>query len=303
MFTAPPVVETRIFASVPDDLRLKGQDNFFTKILGRNVDSFLEGPSFDRHGNLYCVDIPYGRIFRVDTDGRFEVVVEYDGQPNGLKIHKDGRLYVADRQLGIVTIDPAERQVRPLINGLDLERFKGPNDLVFAQNGDLYFTDQGMSDFVNPTGKVFRLRPDGRLEVVLDGLVSPNGIALDASGRFLYVALTRANSILKSMLMPDGRVTRVQSFIQLSGGAGPDGVAIETGGGVVVAHPQLGAIWIFDPKGQPLLRVNLCRGHHGTNIAFGGPDGRRLYITESESGTIQVVDLPVRGTEMFSHAA
>jgi gluconolactonase len=304
MFSAPPVIETRIFASLPDALRIKeSRPNFFTKVLGKQIDCFLEGPSFDRQGNLYCVDIPYGRIFRIDPNGKFEVVVEYDGQPNGLKVHKDGRLFVADRQRGIVTIDPTERRVQCIVNGPDLELFRGPNDLVFSPDGDLYFTDQGMSDFANPTGRVFRLCADGRLELVLDRLVSPNGIALDSSGRFLYVALTRANSIIKAMVMPEGRITRVQNFIQLSGGAGPDGLAIDSQGGVVIAHPHMGAIWLFDVKGQPALRVNLCRGHHGTNIAFGGSDGRRLYITESDTGTIQVADMPARGTTLFSHMA
>lgn len=301
MFAAPPTVETQLFTSLPENLRSRNRDSLFTKILGRRIDSFLEGPSFDRQGNLYCVDIPFGRIFRIDPDGKFELVVEYDGQPNGLKIHKDGRLVVADRQRGIVAIDPAERRIQYLVSGPDLERFKGPNDLVFSPDGDLYFTDQGMSDLADPTGKVFRLRADGRLEVMLDGLVSPNGIALDPTGRFLYVALTRANSIIKALLLPDGRITRVQNFIQLSGGAGPDGLAVDEEGGIAIAHPELGAVWLFDARGQPKLRVNLSRGRLGTNLAFGGPGGRRLYITESETGTIQSIDVPVCGTKLYSH--
>jgi len=302
MFAAPPVIQTRIFATVPDELQIKNASNFFTKILGRSIGSFLEGPSFDRDGNLYCVDVPYGRIFRLDPRGNFDLFLEYDGQPNGLKIHRDGRLFIADRRRGIVVVDPAERRPHYLIEGPDMEQFRGPNDLVFAMDGDLYFTDQGMSDLVNPTGRVFRLRTDGRLELVLDRLVSPNGIALDATGRLLYVALTRANCIVKCLIMVDGRLTRVQNFIQLSGGAGPDGLACDAAGNIAIAHPQLGAVWLFDSTGQPTLRVELCKGHHGTNIAFGGPDGRTLYITESETGTIQIAELPVPGVSMFSHA-
>jgi gluconolactonase len=302
MFAAPPVITTQIFATVPDELQLKHRPNFVSTLLGRPIGSFLEGPSFDRHGDLYCVDVTFGRIFRIDAAGRFEVFVEYDGQPNGLKIHQDGRLFVADRKNGIVVIDPADRRVQYLSQGVDMERFLGPNDLVFSKAGDLYFTDQGMSDVSTPMGRIFRLRADGRLERILDQLVSPNGIALDASGRSLFIALTRSNCILKALVMPDGRISRVQNFIQLSGGVGPDGLAVDTDGGLAVAHPQMGAIWIFDSKGEPTLRVNLCLGHHCTNLAFGGPDGRRLYVTESESGTIQIADLPVRGVPMYSHS-
>jgi gluconolactonase len=301
MFAAPPVVETKVFASLPETLRIRDRPCELAKHIGKDLDSFLEGPSFDREGRLYCVDVAFGRIFRVDGDGNFALVLEYEGESNGLKIHKDGRLFVADRRHGILAIDPGSGRVEHVIDRCGLERFRGVNDLVFSPDGRLYFTDQGMSDLVNRTGRVYCLHPSGQLDLLLDELPSPNGIALDPSGRALYVALTRANSIIKAQLLPDGRVDRVHNFIQLSGGAGPDGVAVDDTGGIAVAHPALGVVWLFDARGQPILRVNLCRGLLGTNVAFGGLDGRRLYITESQTGTIQVADVPVRGASLFSH--
>ena len=77
---------------------------------------------------------------------------------------------------------------------------------------------------------------------------------------------------------------------------------MDSEGGLAVAHPMLGAVWLFDCKGQPTLRVNLCRGVLGTNVAYGGTDRRRLYITEAETGTIQVAEVPVEGCRMFSHS-
>ena len=75
------------------------------------MDSFLEGPSFDRKGNLYCVDIPFGRVFRVDLRGRWELVVQYDGWPNGLKLHKDGRVFIADYKRGLMLLDFDEHRL------------------------------------------------------------------------------------------------------------------------------------------------------------------------------------------------
>lgn len=302
MFSVPPVIETRIFASLPETMRITRKTSEIERLVGSRLDSFLEGPSFDTQGNLYCVDIAFGRIFRVDPQGRFECFAEYDGTPNGLKIHRDGRVFVADRRRGIVTIDPVERAPHHLVEGFDMEPFRGPNDLVFSREGDLYFTDQGMSDLAHPTGRVFRLRANGRLDLLLDKLPGPNGIALDAAEQVLFVALTRANHIVRAVLLPDGRPARVSTFIQLSGGGGPDGIAADVNGGLAVAHPQLGAVWLFDSKGQPILRINLCRGTMGTNIAYGGPEGRQLYITEAQTGTIQVADMPVRGVDMFSYS-
>ncbi len=302
MYAAPRTIETQIYATLPEELRIRTRTNELSKFVDGEFDSFLEGPSFDRRGNLYCVDLVFGRIFRVDTEGEFQLIVQYDGEPNGLKIHRDGRLFIADRRHGIIVIDPTTKRIQNILERYDLEPFKGPNDLVFSPAGDLYFTDQGMSDLVNATGRVFRLRADGRLDLLLDRLPSPYGIALDPSGRVLYVALTRANRIIKVPVLPDGRLSRVLNFIQLSGGGGPDGIAVDSGGGLAVAHPLLGAVWLFDSKGQPTLRVNLCSGVLGTNVAYGGPDGRRLYITEAETGTIQVADMPISGNVMFSHA-
>ena len=95
--------------------------------------------SFDRDGILYVVDVAWGRIFRVAPNGEVELFVEYDGEPNGLKIHRDGRIFVADYRHGIMVIDPKTRIVTPFLEHAALDRFKGINDLVFASNGDLYF--------------------------------------------------------------------------------------------------------------------------------------------------------------------
>ncbi|WP_369334447.1 SMP-30/gluconolactonase/LRE family protein, partial [Stenotrophomonas maltophilia] len=59
---------------------------------GQAIDSFLEGPSFDRDGNLYLTDIPFGRIFKITPDNQWTLVAEYDGWPNGLALHRDGAL-------------------------------------------------------------------------------------------------------------------------------------------------------------------------------------------------------------------
>ncbi|MBB5696610.1 SMP-30/gluconolactonase/LRE family protein, partial [Roseomonas pecuniae] len=70
------------------------------------MDCFLEGPSFDRQGRLYVTDIPFGRVFRISPEGEWEQVAEYDGWPNGLKIHRDGRIFITDYKRGIMLLDP-----------------------------------------------------------------------------------------------------------------------------------------------------------------------------------------------------
>ena len=73
---------------MPDAFRRKGARTDWADANrpGQPTNCFIEGPSFDADGNLYIVDIPFGRIFRIAPDGRWSLVVEYDGWPNGLKI-------------------------------------------------------------------------------------------------------------------------------------------------------------------------------------------------------------------------
>src|SRR5262249_44756076 len=96
--TPPKLIETTIFSAMPDNFRRKGvaPDWADANRPGAPTGCFIEGPSFDKHANLYVVDIPFGRIFRIAPDKTWSLVVEYDGWPNGLKVSADGRVLVAD---------------------------------------------------------------------------------------------------------------------------------------------------------------------------------------------------------------
>jgi gluconolactonase len=302
MFTPPPDLQTEVFARLPKHLEITDRhSDWLAGRLHGELTSFLEGPSFDREGNLYCVDIPYGRILRVSPAGEFSVAAEYDGEPNGLKIHRDGRIFIADQKHGIVVLEPGTSAVKPYIIRANLERLKGPNDLIFSHKGDLYFTDQGQTGWQDPTGRLFCRRADGTLVLLLSGIPSPNGLVLSTDESTIYLAVTRANAIWSIPLTRSGAVGRVGTFIQLSGGGGPDGLAIDQDGNLFVAHTGMGSVWGFNPVGEPIWRIRSCAGRSTTNLAFGGPERKSLYITESSTGTILKAALPVPGRVMFSH--
>jgi gluconolactonase len=304
MFYAPPQeITTEVFARLPEHLRVKNRRSGWAFGKGHDfLHSFLEGPSFDRAGNLLVVDIPYGRVLRVSPQGEWSVVTEYDGWPNGLKIHRDGRIFIADHRLGIMQLDPATGTVTPVLGEVRREGFKGTNDLIFAANGDLYFTDQGQTGLQDPSGRVYRLRADGQVDCLLQNVPSPNGLVLSPDEKALFLAVTRANQIWRLPLHPDGTTSKVAAFITLSGGlAGPDGVAIDEQGGLAVAHCGLGTVWLFDRLGEPRYRICSCEGISTTNLAFGGTNNRSLFITESDTGTILRAEVPVAGHVMYSH--
>ncbi len=304
MFFAPPQeIATEAFARLPEALLVKNRRSGWAFGKGHDfLHSFLEGPSFDRDGNLLVVDIPYGRILRISPQGEWSVVTEYDGWPNGLKIHRDGRIFIADHRRGIMQLDPATGTVTPVLEEVRREGFKGTNDLIFAANGDLYFTDQGQTGLQDPSGRVFRLRADGQVDCLLQNVPSPNGLVLSPDEKTLFVAVTRANQIWRLPLHPDGTTSKVAAFIKLSGGlAGPDGLAIDEQGGLAVAHCGLGTVWLFDRLGEPRYRIRSCEGISTTNLAYGGAGNRSLFITESDTGTILRAEVPVAGNLMYSH--
>jgi gluconolactonase len=304
LFPPPPILQTEVFAELPARYRMKGKFPVWAKVNrpGQELTSFIEGPSFDRNGNLYIVDIPFGRIFRISPGGEFDLVAEYDGEPNGLKIHKDGRAFITDYKNGLMVLDLERGKVTSYLERAQTESFKGLNDLVFAANGDLYFTDQGHTGIHDPSGRVYRLSAEGKLTCLLHNVPSPNGIVLNASETVLFVAATRSNSVWRVPLTSDGGVTKCGILVQMTGGIGPDGMAMDEMGNLAVAHVGIGCVWLFSTKGEPLYRIQSCRGDGVTNMAYGWPDSKKLYITESDTGSILVAKLETPGRKMFSHA-
>jgi gluconolactonase len=271
MFANPPVIEAQEIFRIPEIYRRKGRHH-----------AVLEGPTFDSEGNLYFVNIWLGQILCLTPSGDFSVVFEYDGEPNGLAAHTDGRLFIADHKQGLLAFNPATSALETIIDRPHHERFKGLNDLTFSTSGDLFFTDQGESGLQDPTGRLWKLDAKGNLRLVLDCIPSPNGLVPALDERILYLAVTRANAIWRVPMYRDGTPSRVGVFIQMSGGIGPDGMALDELGGLAVAHAGLGVVWLFNDVGRPMLEIRTGSEKVTTNVAFGRSDRRTLYITTGE---------------------
>ncbi len=289
MFTLePPAIrDTEVFTRMPERFRRSAVTDWSRANRGgAAIDSFLEAPVFDAAGNLYVGDIPNGRVFRIDPAGEWSLVVQYEGEPNGMKFAAEGQIVIADYRNGLLLLDVARGTVRDYLGRRNTERFKGVNDLVFDARGALYFTDQGQTGLHDPTGRVYRLMPDGRLDLLLANVPSPNGVALSPDGKVLYVAATRDNCVWRVPLLEDGGVAKVGRFFSSRGPSGPDGLAVDEAGRLVVANPGLGVAWVLDAMAQPVEVLRSVAGASLTNLAFGGEGRREAFFTESTSGSI-----------------
>jgi gluconolactonase len=309
-FAPPAVIEARVLTRLPDNLRKPRRTEWCdANKPGQEIDSFLEGPVFDRAGNLFVADIPYGRIFRVTPALEWKLLTQYDGWPNGLAIHRDGSIWIADYRRGLMRIDPDEASAVPsiVLGHRNSESFKGLNDLTFDKHGSCYFTDQGQTGLQDPTGRVFRFTPAtkpgqgaGRLDCLLANAPSPNGIVLDAAGKVLYVAVTRANAVWRAPLLPDGSISKMGAFRTFFGASGPDGMAVDADGRLVVAHASLGGAFVLNPRGEVTHFIKSPAGSIVTNVAF-RPRTSTVVLTEAETGTLLEADLPTTGALLFSH--
>lgn len=297
---APRVESFEVWSPMPDRFRRAERSDWANANRGGAIaDSFLEGPVFDQRGNLYVTDIPWGRVFRIAPDREWSLVAEYDGEPNGMKFLDDGRLLITDYKNGLMALDVASGTVTPYLARRNSERFKGVNDLIFDAQGNLYFTDQGQSGLHDPSGRLYRLRPDGQLDCLLDNVPSPNGVALSPDGKVLYLAVTRGNCVWRVPLMADGSVSKVSQFFTSYGPSGPDGLAVDSEGNLLVCNPGLGYVWLLNHRAEPVTVWRSPKGMSTTNLAFGGEDGCSLFCTESVSGTILIARAPHAGTALY----
>lgn len=286
-FNPPAIKELQMVSQLPTELRKNARSEWSDRNLnGETLDAFLEGPVFDKNGNLFVVDIPFGRILKLASSGSWSVIAEYDGWPNGMKALPRGTFLVADHKLGLIEIDPASGTHEVLVSSFEERPFFGLNDLTLASDGSVFFTDQGCSGLQSPHGRLFRLNPDKTLTLILDGIPSPNGLVLAPDEKTLFLAVTRANAIWRVPLPQDGVPSKVGLFIQLSGGIGPDGLALSPADhSLLIAHPGLG-VWQFDQSGKPKIFWALSGNAYTTNLVHRPNTKSEFFVTESKQAAV-----------------
>ncbi|MEJ2852397.1 MULTISPECIES: SMP-30/gluconolactonase/LRE family protein [unclassified Saccharothrix] len=264
-----------------------------TSQLIRGGYTFLEGPTWDqRTGTLLLSHMQYASgpqgvqpssVLRFTPPATFDTFIANSGS-NGLAITPDGsRLLAATHDNRTVSAYSMTDRTRTTIAANYLGRaFNSPNDLTIGQDGTVYFTDPNYqrgnrADEQGGRTNVFRVR-DGVVTLVDSTLSQPNGIVLSPDGKTLYVG--GSNSIVKYTVAPDGSTSNRTTFASIRT---PDGATIDCAGNLYWASYEDGLVHVFSPTGTRLGTISA--GRNITNAAFGGPDGRTLYITSGTFGS------------------
>jgi gluconolactonase len=235
---------------------------------------FTEGPVFSRRGYLLFSDIPNNRIVQWER-GRQSTLRENSNGANGLTFDHQGRLLTCEK--GRVTRTEKDGRITVLASsGLE-----GPNDLVYAIDGSIYFSDL-------PKSRIYQITRRGEVRVVADDVTAPNGVALSPNQQQLYVADSKESVLKRYDVAADGALKNGQKFADCRG----DGLKTDESGNVWVASE--GGLWVFDSSGT---KLGVAATPERPSNCNWGPGFRGLYITARTS--VYFFPTRVSGTRTF----
>jgi sugar lactone lactonase YvrE len=261
------------------------------------VNSFTsgcEGPAVDNEGNIYAVNFAKeGTVGKITPAGKPELYVELPqgSTGNGIRFDSHGNMFIADYTgHNVLKVDPKSRQVSVFAHEPTMSQ---PNDIAIDSKDRIYASDP---DWKNSKGRIWRIDTDGKV-TLLDSLsASANGIEVSPDEKILYV--NAGHDIWAYDLSADGAVSNKRRLIEFPD-FGMDGMRTDVKGNLYVARFGKGAIAKVSPNGKLVTEIPLT-GKKVTNIAFGGEDGRTVYVTLMDMGNLETfrVDEPGREWQM-----
>lgn len=236
----------------------------------------IEGPACDAKGNVYVVNFAEQQtIGKVTPDGKAEVWLKLPGKStgNGIVFDKKGLMYVAD-YVGhnVLRIDPETKKIDVFAHSDDMHQ---PNDLAIAPDDTLYASDP---DWNKSTGQIWRIDRDGKVSRVAKDMGTANGIDVSPDGKTLYVNESVQRNVWAFDVGKDGGLSN-KRLVKLFPDHGFDGMRCDVDGNLWISRYGKGTVVKLSPKGEVLQEVDVL-GASPSNLCFGGPDGKTVYVTE-----------------------
>ncbi len=291
---------------------------------------FPEGPIAVSDGSVIVVEIQSGTLTRVGVDGSLTEVANTGGGPNGAAVGPDGAIYVCNNGGfewaeidGMVSPGPEPQDYSGgRIQRVDVQTgvvedvytecagnpLRGPNDIVFDDQGGFYFTDlgKGRARTVDRAGIYYAQADGSQITELVYGLDHTNGIALSPDGTRLYAVETITSRLWYWDIESPGKLAAPRTpyasgdvLANLPGWQLVDSIAVDSEGNICVATLMTGAISVFSPAGALLNQFTVPeKDIWVTNICFGGPDLRTAYITSSGLGRLYAMEWHCPGLKL-----
>ena len=238
----------------------------------------IEGPATDARGAIYAVNFSkQGTIGRVAPDGKGEIFVTLPETSvgNGIRFDQKGAMLVADYvNHRILKIEPSSREISVFAHQAEMSQ---PNDITISAAGDLYASDPNWGQ---GTGRIWRIGRDGKVTLVAEKMGTTNGIELSPDGRTLYVNESVQRNIWKFRVTDSGELAD-KNLVKQFPDHGFDGMRCDVDGNLYITRYGKGTVVKLSPQGEVLREVEVL-GKSPSNLCFGGPDGRTVYVTEVE---------------------
>lgn len=263
-------------------------DNVFTQ--------GVEGPSVDAQGNLYAVsfgkDGTIGIIDKKDNAQLFVTLPE-GSTGNGIRFDRKGFMYVADYSgHNVLKIDPKTKVISVYAHN---DKMNQPNDIAIAKSGVIYASDPKWAD---NTGNLWKVATDGAVTLLEANMGTTNGVEVSADEKHLYVNESVQRKVWKYDLdAKTGDVKNKRLLIEFPD-HGLDGMRSDVEGNLYIARYAAGEVVVVSPHGTVLERIKL-KGQKPTNVAFGGKDGKTVYVTLQDRGAIETFTTSRAGREWF----
>ncbi len=283
--------------------------------------SVPEGPVALPDGSWLVVEMgpDRGCVTHIEEDGQTKRVIARTGRPNGLAVDREGVIWVAESQEPSLIRLTMDGRAEVVLTGCGDEGFLFPNDICFGPDGLLYMTDSGIlfedwapggevrADYMDAEidGRVYRIDPEGlEIEKLDSGLRFPNGIAFGPDDD-LYVNETVTGMVYRYRKKTDGTFSGREDFGNVVDPKapgelkGPDGMAFGEDGRLYVAVFGQGDVTVLSSEGEVVDRLRTA-GKLPTNVAFGLPGDKKIYVTEDEIGHIEVFKVNTEGLKLYS---
>ncbi|MDA0590913.1 MAG: isochorismatase family protein [Planctomycetota bacterium] len=255
----------------------------------------IEGPACDAEGNIFAVNFgrqgTIGRVTPRGVGGIFVTLPE-GSVGNGIRFDKDGAFFVADyARHSILRVDPQTKEITTLAHNPKMNQ---PNDLAIGPDGTLWASDPNWG---NSTGQIWRIDRDGKTTVVAPDMGTTNGIEVSPDGKTLYVNESAQRNIWAFTITKEKTLTDKRLFKKFED-HGFDGHRCDVDGNLYVTRYGKGTVVKLSPAGEILQEINVL-GKSPSNLCFGGPDGRTIYVTEVESTRLVAFRVDKAGASYF----